>query len=182
MRAKEDYDEPTEKPTESKRELESRRLLVQIESLELKNKILENKLNEKPEKKKTGRPEKYANEFHPLLARLFYGQGGVDVDFAEYIGISEPTIHAWKKKYPDFAKAVKEGKLNPDIKMEAALYKSGLDGSNTAQIYWLKNRMPERWRDQQHIELTGKDGGPIITKQERSERLKELLEKRNETN
>lgn len=27
--------------------------------------------------------------------------------------------------------------------------------------FWLKNRQPERWRDTQAVEVTGKDGGPI---------------------
>jgi transcriptional regulator with XRE-family HTH domain len=31
----------------------------------------------------------------------------------------------------------------------------------TAQIFWLKNRQPKKWRDKQQIEHTGKDGGPI---------------------
>ena len=31
----------------------------------------------------------------------------------------------------------------------------------TAQIFWLKNRKPEEWRDVQQRELSGKDGGPI---------------------
>ena len=31
----------------------------------------------------------------------------------------------------------------------------------TAQIFWLKNRKPEQWRDKQQTEITGKDGGPI---------------------
>lgn len=33
----------------------------------------------------------------------------------------------------------------------------------TAQIFWLKNRRPDLWRDRHHTELTGKDGGPIET-------------------
>ena len=31
----------------------------------------------------------------------------------------------------------------------------------TAQIFWLKNRRPERWHDVHRTEHTGKDGGPI---------------------
>jgi len=31
----------------------------------------------------------------------------------------------------------------------------------TAQIFWLKNRKPNEWRDKQQTELTGKDGGAI---------------------
>ncbi|ULG73014.1 hypothetical protein [Macrococcus brunensis] len=33
----------------------------------------------------------------------------------------------------------------------------------TAQIFWLKNRKPEEWRDSRNIEHTGKDGGAIQT-------------------
>ena len=35
----------------------------------------------------------------------------------------------------------------------------------TAQIFWLKNRNPERWRDVKGVELTGKDGGPVRQEQ-----------------
>lgn len=31
-----------------------------------------------------------------------------------------------------------------------------------AQIFWLKNRQPQRWRDKQEHELTGKDGAPLF--------------------
>lgn len=32
----------------------------------------------------------------------------------------------------------------------------------TAAIFWLKNRQPERWRDKQDFEHTGKDGAPLV--------------------
>lgn len=35
--------------------------------------------------------------------------------------------------------------------------------SATAQIFWLKNRQRERWRDVNRTELTGPGGGPIRT-------------------
>ena len=31
----------------------------------------------------------------------------------------------------------------------------------TAQIFWLKNRRPDLWRDKREQELTGKDGAPL---------------------
>lgn len=31
----------------------------------------------------------------------------------------------------------------------------------TAQIFWLKNRQPEKWRDKRQTQLTGIDDGPI---------------------
>ena len=32
----------------------------------------------------------------------------------------------------------------------------------TAQIFWLKNRRPDRWRDKQDIEHSGQIGGVMI--------------------
>lgn len=49
----------------------------------------------------------------------------------------------------------------------------------TAGIFWLKNRHPEKWRDAQKMELTGKDGKDLIpartlTKEEAREFLNKL--------
>jgi len=49
----------------------------------------------------------------------------------------------------------------------------------TAQIFWLKNRQPQLWRDKQSTELTGKDGkdlipARILTKKEAQELFKSL--------
>lgn len=129
-----------------------------VESGSINNlmKLLDVVATEPLKKNVGGRPEKYSSEFHPKLAKLFYSQGGIDREFAEYIGITEPTIHAWKKKYKEFREAIRSGKLDPDMKVESALYSSAVnDGSNTAQIFWLKNRRPERWRDKQEIDLKG---------------------------
>ncbi len=49
----------------------------------------------------------------------------------------------------------------------------------TAQIFWLKNRRPDRWRDRH--ELTGAGGGPLevveLTPEQRQARLAEILSK-----
>ena len=143
------------KGKESKRELESKKLKEQIKSLELKNELLEKELDKPPEKivNKGGRPERYSKEFHPKLAELFYAMGGIDRDFADFIGVTEPTIHNWKKKHKEFTMAVKLGKISPDTKVESALYHSAIEGSNTAQIFWLKNRRADKWRDKHDITI-----------------------------
>ena len=55
-----------------------------------------------------------------------------------------------------------------------------------AQIFWLKNRRPDEWRDKQQVERAGKDGGPLQilvdrppneTRDEWIERRKRELEK-----
>ncbi len=93
------------------------------------------------------------------------------------IGVSERTFTDWKARFPAIVAALKKGKEPADYAMEESLYKSGtgfivtlkkpiklrrFDGSETieyadeevyiapqvtAQIFWLKNRKPERWRD-----------------------------------
>lgn len=44
----------------------------------------------------------------------------------------------------------------------------------TAQIFWLKNRKPEQWRDKQQTEVTGKDGGPIEIADARQKLIEKL--------
>ena len=36
-----------------------------------------------------------------------------------------------------------------DFQVENALLSSALEGNTTAQIFWLKNRRPDKWRDKQ---------------------------------
>lgn len=44
----------------------------------------------------------------------------------------------------------------------------------TAQIFWLKNRKPEQWRDKRETEVTGKDGGPIEIEDARQKLIEKL--------
>lgn len=96
---------------------------------------------------------------------------------AKNIGINECTIYDWKKKEPKISNALKKGKEVADYEVENALYKKALgytveikeqkvdkDGcvhdttrevhipaDTLAQIYWLKNRKPEKWRDKVEV-------------------------------
>lgn len=82
-------------------------------------------------------------------------------------------MYEWKKAYAEIADALKKGKEVADIEVENALYKRALgydfeetkveveaNGKKkitnitrhiapdvTAQIFWLKNRRPDKWRD-----------------------------------
>lgn len=52
--------------------------------------------------------------------------GLTDEMIAHNIGITTTTLYDWKKKYPQFAEAVKRGKEVVDIMVENALLKSAL--------------------------------------------------------
>ena len=79
------------------------------------------------------------------LIRGWARDGLIDEQIAERMGISRKTLWVWKGKHPELAKASREGKEVADYRMESALYKSGIKGNVTAQIFWLKNRKPTQW-------------------------------------
>lgn len=108
-----------------------------------------------------------------LLLEGWARDGLADEQIAHNIGISRGTLYDWKKAYPDISNALKRGKEVVDIEVENALLKRAMGydyveervevngngkrkvtqttkhvpGDTTAQIFWLKNRRPDKWRD-----------------------------------
>lgn len=106
--------------------------------------------------------------------------GLVDKQIAANIGVSERTFTDWKSKYSSISSVLKKGKEVVDRQVENALLKRALgyeyeevkekfEGNVmtertvtkkevvpdvTAQIFWLKNRKPDVWRDKQNIEVS----------------------------
>lgn len=77
--------------------------------------------------------------------------GLTDEQIAYNIGISVKTLYEWKKAYCNICEALKKGKEVVDYQVENALLRKALDGDTTAQIFWLKNRRPDKWRDKQEL-------------------------------
>jgi hypothetical protein len=103
--------------------------------------------------------------------------GLTNVQIAKNIGVSERTFADWIARFPAFSAALKKGKAPVDFEVENALLKRALGydyeeviteieeapggkqkkhirkvqkhmpADTTAQIFWLKNRRPKRWRD-----------------------------------
>lgn len=99
------------------------------------------------------------------------------------MGISIRSFADWLVRFPALSASLKKGKAPVDLEVENALFKNAMgydyeetiteieDLGNgkqkkhvrkikkhkppdtTAQIFWLKNRRPDRWRDKQ--EFTG---------------------------
>lgn len=120
----------------------------------------------------------YKEWLEPEKLQLIAGwvrDGLLDKQIAKNIGISERTFYEWKKAYPQFEQVLKRNKEVVDYEVENALFKSALgyyveeetseivedvvvatkktkkwvQPSATAQIFWLKNRQPKKWRDRQ---------------------------------
>ena len=99
--------------------------------------------------------------------------GLIDSQIAKNMNVAYSTLREWVKKFPALSAALKESKEVIDREVENALLKRALGYSYTetktkkedgvitevttivkevvpdvtAQIFWLKNRKPEAWRD-----------------------------------
>lgn len=108
-----------------------------------------------------------------ILLEGWARDGLTDEQIAKNIGIATSTFYEWKKKEIEFSEALKKGKEVIDFEVENALLKKALgytitikeekldkDGcvhtlekdvhippDTTAQIFWLKNRKPNNWKD-----------------------------------
>lgn len=93
---------------------------------------------------------KYKEWLGPDNLKLLGGwarDGLTDEEIAENMGIAISTLYEWKKKYSEISEALKKGKEVVDYQVENAMLKAALEGNITAQIFWLKNRRPDKWRD-----------------------------------
>ena len=127
----------------------------------------------------TGKFQKWLTPDGLTLLEGWARDGLTDAQLARKMGISCGTLYAWKNKFPEISEALKKGKEVVDIEVENALLKRALgyeytetmvehslDGVKrrktvkfippdvTAQIFWLKNRKPETWREKQVVEVS----------------------------
>lgn len=136
-------------------------------------------------KNKIGRPKEYiVDKVNLEQIEKIASLGMTDVEIGYILGVNESTVNSWKKD-PQFAQALKKGKAKADAKVVESLYRraTGYDHEDTyfatyegniltqayvkhyppdvtAQIFWLKNRRRDEWKDR--WELTGADGKSIF--------------------
>lgn len=99
-----------------------------------------------------GKYEKWLKKENLLLLEGWARDGLIDEQIAKNMGVSYSTLKDWKNKYSAILAALKKGKEVVDYEVENALLSSALEGNTTAQIFWLKNRRPDKWRDKQKEE------------------------------
>jgi len=100
-----------------------------------------------------GRPTKYKPEFNKQVYKLCL-LGATDSEIAVFFCISESTLNNWKIDYPEFLESLRAGKDSADCAVAESLYQTAISGNTTAQIFWLKNRRRNEWRDKQEIDHT----------------------------
>lgn len=104
-------------------------------------------------KKKAGRPNHVPTPAQRHDCELYAGVGVPHHHISVLLGISTHTL----LKY--YAKELDLGKARANAQMGGALFKNGLSGNATAQIFWMKAQAG--WREKQIVEHSGLDGKPI---------------------
>lgn len=145
------------------------------------------------EKDLGGRPTKFKDEYVNMAKVACIEGGFTDAKLAKLFDVARSTISLWKKEHPKFKKALVEGKDVFDTEVvERAFLKRccGFRYTETTRepvatdsdqmvitkkvskivvpdakgcMDWLTNRAPDRWKKSKHVEITGKDGGPVKT-------------------
>ena len=106
------------------------------------------------------------------LIQSWARDGLTNDQIAHNVGVAQRTFTDWVARFPAISAALKKGKAPVDLQVENALLKRALGydyeetvvietggrkqtrkmikhmpPDTTAQIFWLKNRRPDRWRD-----------------------------------
>lgn len=115
----------------------------------------------------------YDPSTHPRQARHLCTLGATNDELAEFFQVDPSTIDRWIARHEEFRRALKVGKAVPDSRVERSLYNRAVGYSHTdtkiflskdgeiitheyikhippnvpACIFWLKNRIPKKWRD-----------------------------------
>ena len=125
---------------------------------------------------KVGRPSKYDPKYCEQARKLCL-LGATDKELSDFFEINEDTLYTWKKLYPEFSEALKQGKIVADANVSNSLYHRaiGYDHSDVdikiykgsiiktelvkhyppdtiAAIFWLKNRNKHKWTEKQIVD------------------------------
>lgn len=135
-------------------------------------------------KEPTRRAKEWLEKENLLKIEAWARDGLTDQQIAHNMGVAYSTFRKWRDDYKAISAVLKRGKEVVDIEVENKLYKNAMgfhyeevktyieevngvpkerkeifkryaQPNTTAQIFWLKNRKPNEWRDRQQIEHSG---------------------------
>lgn len=73
--------------------------------------------------RKRGRPSEYREEYAEQAEKLCRLVGATDAQLAAFFGKAESCINAWKLAHPEFAAAIRRGKVISDLEVNTSLYR-----------------------------------------------------------
>lgn len=126
------------------------------------------------QRRRPGRPTLYEERVTIVTACFLAKRGATDVEIAAELGISVATLYKWYGDHPEFSEAVKAAKNAQDDRVRNSLLRRAtgyqqtvekiVNGKRytvveevapdtTAQIFWLKNRRPQEFREQRDVAI-----------------------------
>ena len=106
------------------------------------------------------RPQQVLTDKEKNLILALYEMGKTDQQVADVLHLPRKTLKD-VLKYNGVVATIK--KEVADDKVETSLYSRAIAGNVTAQIFWLCNRRPDRWK---HVNKVEHSGGVGISLQE----------------
>ena len=137
------------------------------------------KLNPDRESYLTGQGQAWETELGLRQLRSWAEAGLSYIQIANNVGVTRATFSRWRKESPLLQRALDIGRQTADIQVANALFENAVGavtkerrvetktdadgqvstrevevetkhrGDTAAQLFWLKNRMPEDWRERQ---------------------------------
>ena len=104
-----------------------------------------------------GRPTKYDASWMPEAAAAAVAEGKGIAGAAVACQTGKQCIYDWMADHPEFADAIKSADAIGELKM----FDMHKEMAPAAWIFAMKNRAG--WQNNDGLELTGKNGGPIQT-------------------
>ena len=151
---------------------------------------------------KPGRKDKYLTNVKPYLDKIteWCKAGASDGDIYKKLDVGSTKFYEYKKKHPELVEAMKKGRINANEAVENALFRLAtgykyteekiitgdkyqkevfekhLPPNIAAIIFYLCNRMPERWSQRHNDNGNGNDlNGDVLN--EDVKRSKAILAK-----
>lgn len=138
-----------------------------------------------------GKYQKWLEKDGLIQLEAWARNGLTNDQIAKNMGVALSTYHDYVNRFKEISDAIKRGKEVIDFEVENSLLKRALGyfvdeeentieevagvtktktvvkrkhipGDTTAQIFWLKNRKPEDWRDRRDIQLGADEAVSVI--------------------
>lgn len=132
--------------------------------------------------------------------------GATDPDIASFFEVSLTTFSNWKRKLPELREALKSGKMAADARVAKSLYQKAVGYTQqevdirviggkltqtvftkkyppdtTAQIFWLKNRQPELWKERRERDMSVDDQIKLVQLERERFELAKLIAAETDT-
>lgn len=133
----------------------------------------------KKKKSNAGAPSKYKPEYCDKIIEVM-GVGASLTSFAAEINVHKDTVYEWMKEHPEFSVASKIARQKCQHWWEVLLRGTAtgkVKGNLGAQVFWMKNRFKDDWKDKLEYEADIRNLTPVIIEDDEGKTTTITMEK-----